>query len=184
MGVATLHSILISEMHQPKTRLTSLQFKISAYEKVTVRLRPLSTQFREIKQLKRQDTIAAGKVLVSISLQGKSTLPTLAEFEKYLTYNIPPTVADIKIEATFPDLSQVLLLTLPIEIRDLLGEEYFPFCQPFDRQNPTSGSRDPEAPISPKVLSKRHPFPIERRKEDLCSGRHATSIARQLDSDP
>ena len=67
-------------------------------------------------------TKVKGRVLVSISFAEVDFAPNYDNFKRWLTNNIPPEVADIKVEAVFDSTSHIFLVSMPIEIWTMLPE--------------------------------------------------------------
>lgn len=122
--VASYHSHLIGDMHLPECRLGNTPVYVAAYEKHSITLAALRRQDQgNLLGGFSHHNQAPGRVLVSFRLQGTTSLPAVQEWEKYLLSNVPAEVAAIKVEAVFGTGSQLLLLTMPTSVWDLLSED-------------------------------------------------------------
>ncbi|GAD95479.1 hypothetical protein ANI_1_2040184 [Paecilomyces variotii No. 5] len=120
MTVAQIHAKLVNQANSPATGLDSTPVHIACENKHTITLHPLKRKPRELPALKRGDELADGKVLVSILLQGKTSIPSVSEWEEWLARAIPEDIADIKVEAVFETGSALCLMTMPIAVFDML----------------------------------------------------------------
>lgn len=93
---------------------------IAELDKPSITLHPLHKVLREVAALRRTGELADGKVLISVLLDEKSTVPKIDDWKKWLTLSIPEAVADIKIEAVFESTSSLCLLTMPVAVWDML----------------------------------------------------------------
>lgn len=118
--VAQIHAKLVSQANQPANRLDNTPVHIAANNKPSITLRPLQGVPREVAALNKGDELADGKILVSVLLQGKTSIPSVREWEIWLARAIPEKVADIKIEAVFETGSILCLMTMPIAVYDML----------------------------------------------------------------
>ncbi|KAB8276588.1 hypothetical protein BDV30DRAFT_235659 [Aspergillus minisclerotigenes] len=89
-------------------------------EKPSITLRPLHKMPREVAALRRTGKLADGKVLISILLEGKSSIPRIEEWRRWLMSSIPEAAALIKIEAVFELTSSICLVSMPIAVWDML----------------------------------------------------------------
>jgi hypothetical protein len=121
--VAQIHATLVDQANQPGSGLDSTPVHVACEGKNSITLRPLKSPPRELSLLKKGDELADGKVLVSVLLQGKTTIPNIKEWEAWLATAIPEDVADIKIEAIFESGSTLCLVTMPVTVFDMLRPE-------------------------------------------------------------
>ncbi|KAJ9243813.1 hypothetical protein DTO280E4_3006 [Paecilomyces variotii] len=120
MTVAQIHAKLVNQANQPGSGLDYTFVHIACDNKQSITLRPLRHMPRELAALKKGDELADGKVLVSVLLEGKTSIPSVSEWETWLARAIPEDVADIKIEAVFETGSALCLMTMPIAVFDML----------------------------------------------------------------
>ncbi|KAN0079024.1 hypothetical protein V8E54_005537, partial [Elaphomyces granulatus] len=75
----------------------------------------------ELRSLRQgEKDLPDGKVLVSVLFRGKTAVPDIAQWKKWLAREIPSDVAEIKVEAVFRSFSGLCLLTMPIAIWDMV----------------------------------------------------------------
>ena len=60
---------------------------------------------------------------MTFHLDGHASIAKIEDFQKYLLSDIPPQIADIKIEGQFESGSQVLLVTMPAPVWPTLRED-------------------------------------------------------------
>ncbi|KAL1872176.1 hypothetical protein Plec18167_006779 [Paecilomyces lecythidis] len=120
MTVAQIHAMLVNQANSPATGLDYTPVHIACENKPSVTLRPLKRTPRELSALEKGNALADGKVLVSVLLQGKTSIPSISEWEEWLARAIPDGVADIKIEAVFETGSALCLMTMPIAVFNML----------------------------------------------------------------
>ncbi|KAL8899012.1 MAG: hypothetical protein Q9207_006408 [Kuettlingeria erythrocarpa] len=174
-SVASIHASMISNMKATNTTMEKTPIHIAANTKPTVILQRLARTPKDVQKVQQFDTRGAGKVLISVSLQGQANLPNVQAFEKWLLSHIPPHVASVKVEAAFRSSSHIVLFTVPYEVWPYLdGNEGFQFIDYVDSHNllittpiqqgqgsPSKGSpaQDPTSPGFPSQSSGPGPKP-------------------------
>lgn len=119
MTIAQYHSQLLAETHEVPH---PTPVYVPSHSKLSTVLAPLpSSSARPGMQTLNHPP---ARVLVSFTLHGLATIPTVRAFERYLRSTVPAQVADIKVEAAFETAShsQVVLLTMPAAVWDQLRE--------------------------------------------------------------
>jgi len=123
MTIAQYHSQLLAEMHEPTHYLETTPVYVPSYSKPSTVLAPMpSSSARHSLQGMQDFNRSTAKVLVSFTLHGLATIPTVRDFEIYLLSQVPAQVAEIKVEAAFKADSQVYLVTMPAAVWDELPE--------------------------------------------------------------
>ncbi|PGH06931.1 hypothetical protein AJ79_06404 [Helicocarpus griseus UAMH5409] len=131
--VAQLHAELVAEAGSQKAYLDNAPIHIAPGSKPSITLRKLSEMPREVQQLKRT---CDSKVLVSVNLQGKHTIPDLEQWKRWLSETIPSNVAKTKLQALFGSSSTYCLLTMPVEVWDMLEDhDAYAFVQFVNTDN-------------------------------------------------
>ncbi|KAE8138854.1 hypothetical protein BDV38DRAFT_244027 [Aspergillus pseudotamarii] len=118
--VAQLHAKLVKQANNRHSELDYTPVHISHMNKPSITLRPLDKMPREVAALRMTGELADGKVLISVLLDGKSSIPKIGDWKKWLMTSIPEAVADIKIEAVFESTSSLCLVTMPVAVWDML----------------------------------------------------------------
>lgn len=121
MSVNGLHSIMWSEAGDPATYLeyTPNVFGCGG-DGNSIVLRPGVNDPADVQELKQRKAACAGKVVVTVSLKGRSALPDEPGFKQWILSKLPPDVSDIKVEAIFDAESTVILATIPYSAWDIL----------------------------------------------------------------
>ena len=122
MTVASYHSFLLAEMDQPTRRPDRTPVYVPSFSREAIVLEPMAPRNTTL-QLLQSYNVCPAKVLVTIHLEGLAAIPTVDDFEKYLVSRVPQQIADIRVEAVFKAESQLLLVTLPAALWDLLRED-------------------------------------------------------------
>lgn len=124
MTIAQYHSQLLAEMHEAPHRLETTPVYVPNHSKPSVVLAPMpSRSATHSLQAMHDLNRSSAKVLVSFTLQGRATIPTVRDFERCLLAQVPAQLAEITVEAAFGGAdSQVYLLTMPAAVWDELRE--------------------------------------------------------------
>jgi hypothetical protein len=77
----------------------------------------------DLQDIKKRNIKSRGRVLISVRLQGKVTLPDMEEWKKWLAEGIPTDVSEIKLQAVFDSSFTVCLMTVPIEVWDIMADD-------------------------------------------------------------
>ncbi|KAL9016099.1 MAG: hypothetical protein Q9185_006535 [Variospora sp. 1 TL-2023] len=169
--VASIHASMVSNMKAANTHMSFTPVHIAADVKPTIILQRLAKTPKDIQAVKQFDTRAAGKVLISVSLQGKASFPDIREFEKWLLTNMPPNVASVKVEAAFHSSSQLVLFTVPHEVWAYLeGNELFKFVDHVDSHNLLFSKPSQQGQGSPSKGSSAQGFPAQGSQSGPKSG--------------
>ena len=124
MSVTALHSKMWFEAGEPSTYLETNPVHFGAGSTGhSIVLQPLKKEPKDLQKLKQESAASVGKVLVTVSLKGRATLPDEPAFEKWLLTMIPPNLRDIKVQAVFDSDSILILATIPIAAWDMLRED-------------------------------------------------------------
>ncbi|KAL8647062.1 MAG: hypothetical protein Q9210_005777 [Variospora velana] len=160
--VASMHASMVSNMKAANTNMSYTPIHIAANVKPTIILQRLAKTPKDIQAVKQFDTRAAGKVLISVSLQGKASYPDVEKFEKWLLTNMPPNVASVKVEAAFHASSHLVLFTVPLEVWAYLeGNEAFRFIDHVDSHNLLLSKPLQQGQGSPSKGSPAQGFPAQ-----------------------
>lgn len=124
MTIAQYHSQLLAEMHETPHGLDSTPVYVPSHSKPSAVLAPMpSSSARRSLQAVQDLNRSSAKVLVSFTLHGMATIPTVRGFERYLLSHVPAPVAAITVEAAFAQAdSSMYLLTMPAAVWDGLRE--------------------------------------------------------------
>lgn len=122
MTVASYAAVLTSEMREPEHEMEVTPVYVPARTKPSSVLAPLTLDPSTIQQRLGATVKSSWAVLVTFRLTGVATVPNVEQFEKYLLDQVPPNVADIKVEAAFRASSQLLLVKMPYEVWACLDE--------------------------------------------------------------
>jgi hypothetical protein len=134
--VAQVHEILVNQANDPRSRLDYTPVHVVRASKPSITLSPVIRVPRELKSLRRDRDHSDGKVLVSVLVRGKTTIPDIVQWKKWLAREIPSDVADIQVEAVFDSHSALCLLTLPIAVWDMAkNNEAFSFIAYVESSN-------------------------------------------------
>ncbi|KAB8210138.1 hypothetical protein BDV34DRAFT_187033 [Aspergillus parasiticus] len=134
--VAQLHAKLVKEANNPKSELDYTPVHISSVDKPSITLRPLQKMPREVAALRRTGELCDGKVLIMVLLHGKSSIPKIEEWKRWLISDIPQAFADVKIEAVFESMSSLCLVTMPVAVWDMLkGNDAYGFIAYVESHN-------------------------------------------------
>ncbi|KAL5363448.1 hypothetical protein BJX96DRAFT_155741 [Aspergillus floccosus] len=134
--VAQIHSLLVQRSNRPESRLAFTPVHIAASQKPSVTLRPLQYIPKEVVSPPKTKESADGKVLVSVLLEGKTSIPDVEQWTKWLITSVPENIADIKIETVFKSNSSLCLMTMPIEVYDMIrGNDAFSFVAFVESNN-------------------------------------------------
>ena len=126
--VAQIHAKLVNKANDPKSSLEYTPVHVAFIKKPSITLRPLYRAPKELSSLKKADQLSDGKVLVSVLLQGKTSIPDVEKWKDWLSKDIPENIADVKLEAVFDSSSSLCLLTLPTAVWNMLkANESFKF---------------------------------------------------------
>lgn len=121
LNIVTIHALMVKGMTAAGTAMDYTPVHVGANSKPSIVLKRLAGDpSRDAQYHRRLNTSSAGKVLVSLSLEGYGSVPNAMEFQKWLLTNVPANLASVKVEAVFDKDSQLILLTLPIEVWDCL----------------------------------------------------------------
>ena len=118
-NIVQIHAELVSQMRSAGAHMKYIPVHVGAKSKPSVCLQRLDT--KELMTPQIYQTSGAGKVLVSLSMQGEATFPDVYKFQDWLTTRLPPNLASAKVEAVFHSSSHLVLFTLPLEVWDCLG---------------------------------------------------------------
>lgn len=121
--VAQIHAQLVKQANKRGSQLDYTPVHVASKGKPSITLRPLLKMQREVNSLRKSDELADGKVLVSVLLQGKTSVPDVKQWQAWLSNHIPENVADIKIEAVFESHSSLCLLTMPTAVWNMLKHD-------------------------------------------------------------
>jgi hypothetical protein len=103
------------------TNLEATPWHGTAHDKPAITLKaPASKQIITSHETQPK---SIGKVLISVSLTGLDTLPDCNRFVKWLTTNVPKSIAEINVEGLFKSGSSECLLTVPIALWLMLPEK-------------------------------------------------------------
>ncbi|KAL8922231.1 MAG: hypothetical protein Q9208_005310 [Pyrenodesmia sp. 3 TL-2023] len=117
--VASLHASMISNMKaaDANTNMQHTPIHIGGASKPTIILQRLPRTPGDLQTVNHFDTTGAGKVVISVSLQGQASLPDIQKFENWLSSYIPHNVVSAKVEAAFQAAgSSTILFTVPNEV--------------------------------------------------------------------
>lgn len=137
MTVAQLPSQLVAEAASPYTFLDYIPVNIAPATKFSAVLRPLYKMAHELHNFKKGDAEADGKVLISVCLQGKHSIPVYQQWERWLANDISDGITKIKIQAVFDSsFFTYCLLTVPVEVWDMIRDhDAYSFVQFVDSDN-------------------------------------------------
>jgi hypothetical protein len=119
ISLLQLHARLVSQANKPESLLEYSPVYIASKKGVPTSLCPLSALSADDTP-RTSNELSEGKVLISVLLYGKATIPDIKEWERWLSTAIPEQVADIKLEAVFGSNSSLCLLTVPITTWSIL----------------------------------------------------------------
>ncbi|KAE8323527.1 hypothetical protein BDV39DRAFT_208812 [Aspergillus sergii] len=118
--VTQIHAKLVAQANKPNSKQGYTPVHVKSTEKPSITLCPLHKIRRDVAGLRRTGELADGKVLISILLEGKPSIPKIEEWNRLLMSSIPDAVADIKIEAVFESTSSTCLVSMPVAVWDML----------------------------------------------------------------
>lgn len=134
--IARIHAKLVTMAAQSTTHLNYTPFHVAPKEKSSITLCCRDKSTREVNDVRKVGELADGRVLVHVSLQGKTSTPDIEDWKRWLSIAIPEAVADVKVEAVFNSSSSLFLLTLPIAVWDMVkGNEAFQFVAFVESHN-------------------------------------------------
>ncbi|KAE8353385.1 hypothetical protein BDV28DRAFT_133226 [Aspergillus coremiiformis] len=146
--VAQVHAKLVRKANHAESCLLYTPVHVASEQKPSVTLHPLQGLSREVASLRKTGELADGKVLVSVLVKGKTSIPNVEQWINWLATSIPEDVADIKIEAVFESKSSLCLLTMPIAVWDMVKyDESYSFVAFVESHNILERS----LPASPDV---------------------------------
>ncbi|KAL8685866.1 MAG: hypothetical protein Q9218_007498 [Villophora microphyllina] len=121
--VASYHSILMSQMHQPTTLMDSTPVFVPSFSKPAIMIEPQVTNKGKaaIKALGTPQ-ISKAQVLVTLTIEGYATVPNADAFIKYLMSDSPPEVGNIQVESLYKSNSQLFIISMPTEVWSQLPE--------------------------------------------------------------
>ena len=152
--VAQIHSKLVKGANEPNSKLYHTPVHVATTERPSITLRPTHKIPREVATLNSTGEFADRKVLVSILLEGKTSIPEVEEWKRWLTSTIPNRIADIKVEAVFESHSSLCLMTMPLAVWDMLKQsEAYGFVAYVESHNILLSQ--PSQPSSSNVLGGR-----------------------------
>ena len=121
MSVTSLHDIVWSEALDQATFLAHTPHTFGCgRDGSSIVLEPLATESRELQALRQNTAASHGKVLITVSLEGKTVMPDKATFIKWLTTHVPTNIQNVKVQALFDSHSTVVLATIPFAAWDAL----------------------------------------------------------------
>ncbi|KAE8386798.1 hypothetical protein BDV23DRAFT_186907 [Aspergillus alliaceus] len=163
--VAQVHAKLVQKANHAESRLMYTPVHVVSEKKPSVTLHPLQNLSREVASLQKTGGLADGKVLVSVLVEGKTSVPNVEQWTKWLATSIPEDVADIKIEAVFESGSSLCLLTLPIAVWDMIKyHESYNFIA-FVESNNTLLRRSPAPPGAGALKSRAGNVRVPHREK-------------------
>ncbi|KAB8228777.1 uncharacterized protein BDW43DRAFT_315547 [Aspergillus alliaceus] len=163
--VAQVHAKLVQKANHAESRLLYTPVHVVSEKKPSVTLHPLQNLSREVASLQKTGGLADGKVLVSVLVEGKTSVPNVEQWTKWLATSIPEDVADIKIEAVFESGSSLCLLTLPIAVWDMIKyHESYNFIA-FVESNNTLLRRSPAPPGTGALESRARNVRVPHREK-------------------
>ena len=158
--IVQLHGQLVSNMRLSGFDMKNTPVHVGAKTKNSICLQGLEK--REVRGLQAHQTSGAGKVLVSLSMQGQATLPDVKKFQDWLTSNLPPNLASVEVEAVFESSSSLILFTLPLEVWDCLEETgAFEFIDFVDSHNLLLPEKNPSKPGTALPVRQKENVPFE-----------------------
>ncbi|KAF5855199.1 hypothetical protein ETB97_009733 [Aspergillus alliaceus] len=163
--VTQMHAKLVQKANHAESRLLYTPVHVVSEKKPSVTLHPLQNLSREVASLQKTGGLADGKVLVSVLVEGKTSVPNVEQWTKWLATSIPEDVADIKIEAVFESGSSLCLLTLPIAVWDMIKyHESYNFIA-FVESNNTLLRRSPAPPGAGALKSRAGNVRVPHREK-------------------
>ena len=121
MTIATYHAHLVSRMNSPDHRLDNVPLHIQPKTYGSIVLAPLTDTMVE-GPLETKPVSSTGRVLISIQLECDDAVPNVKELEEYLLARMGSNGPEIKVARLFNANPILLLLTLPTDVWDLMGE--------------------------------------------------------------
>lgn len=121
MTVAQIHAKMVENSGDVANFLDSSPVHVAPQTKKSIVLRPFKREPPELRDIKKRDSMSRGKVLISVRLQGMHGVPDINQWKSWLAQGIPRDVADIRIQGVFDTSSTLCLLTVPIEVWDMMG---------------------------------------------------------------
>ncbi|KAE8347320.1 hypothetical protein BDV24DRAFT_157615 [Aspergillus arachidicola] len=94
--VAQIHAKLVTLANKPNSKHDYTPLHYTSIEKPSITLRSLHKMPREVAALRRTGGLADGKVLISVLLEEKPSIPKIEEWKRWLMASVPDAVADIK----------------------------------------------------------------------------------------
>ncbi|KAL8941025.1 MAG: hypothetical protein Q9211_001991 [Gyalolechia sp. 1 TL-2023] len=135
-SVVSIHATLIANMKSTNAGMEATPIHIGGKSKPSIVLERLAKTPKDVQAVKMSDTTGAGKILISVALQGQASIPDAQHFEDWLLSKMPPNLASVKVEAVFQASSQIVLFTVPVEVWDCLeGTGAFTFIDHVDSHN-------------------------------------------------
>ncbi|KAL3469916.1 hypothetical protein BJX99DRAFT_264734 [Aspergillus californicus] len=139
ISVSQVHARLVKEANNPGSDLLHTPVHVaSTMDKPSITLRPVANIPREMASLRKTSaTLSDGKVLVTILLEGKTSVPQVEEWKRWLSSRIPEDVAEIRLEAVFDESnSSLCLVTIPVAVWNMLqGYEAYKFVAYVESHN-------------------------------------------------
>ncbi|KAL8980611.1 MAG: hypothetical protein Q9205_004355 [Flavoplaca limonia] len=136
IAVPQIHAKMIAEMTAANTLMEATPIHVGATTKPAIVLERVVKVSNEVKGLRVADTKGSGKVLVSVKIRGRASIPNAQKFQHWLLSNVPEEVESVKVEAMFQANSCIVYFTLPIEVWGSLdGREGFQFVDYVNSHN-------------------------------------------------
>jgi len=128
----------VTQANDPNNHLDYTPVHVAPQNMPSITLSPVKKVPRELWNLLKDSSndISNGKVLVSVLVRGKTNVPDVVQWKKWLAKDIPTDVAKIEIEAVFASHSGLCLLTLPIEVWEMVKDnDAFSFISYVESNN-------------------------------------------------
>ncbi|OJJ76990.1 hypothetical protein ASPBRDRAFT_60657 [Aspergillus brasiliensis CBS 101740] len=113
--IAQLYAKLVVHANRPGSQLDHTPVHVAARDRPSITLRRLEALPRKLR-----GDLSDGKVLVTVWISGRSSVPDVGQWIQWLSTSIPEEVADIKIEGLFKSDSSLLLLIMPVAVWSML----------------------------------------------------------------
>ncbi|PYI07138.1 hypothetical protein BO78DRAFT_460749 [Aspergillus sclerotiicarbonarius CBS 121057] len=120
LTVSQIHAELVQHANRPGSQLDYTPVHVAAKDKPSVTIRRLEALPRELRGLRRTAELGDGKALVTVRITGKTSVPDIGQWIKWLSTSIPEDVADIKLEGVFESDSSLCLLTMPTAVWNMV----------------------------------------------------------------